>query len=229
MSTGIQCTICFDEHDFDQLFFPDSCGHMFCNGCMEDNIRASLKEGKVSIKCPSIDCPFDLGYYEIKHILQNDKESIEKYEKFLYQQSIEKLDDVVWCPVAHCGAAVPIQIGGKRAKCINCNFIFCLKCRDEQHDNTCEWNQKWKGKLDTFEAYREAYGDKLKVCPGCGNLCEKVSGCSTVPCAKCHVTFCWLCCVKLDNTSNHFDVPNGCKNTYNKGDTPVRQVEVEDE
>lgn len=214
MSEGLDCSICFNQYDFKDLFFADACGHMFCNGCMEDTVKSNIKHGETSVKCPSANCPYDLGYYEIKHLLRNDKESIEKYERFLYEKSIEEMDDVVWCPIGHCNSPVPINPGTSKAKCLNCNFKFCIKCRDELHENTCEWNKKWKGKIDSFDAWKDAYGDKLKVCPGCENLCEKISGCSTVPCVKCKTVFCWLCCAKIEPNTNHFNVPKGCLNTY---------------
>jgi hypothetical protein len=229
MSEGIECSICFTEYEFKDLFFVDACGHMFCNGCMEENVKSKLVEGITMIKCPANKCPYDLGYYEIKHLLRNDKDALEKYERFLYEHTIDELDDVEWCPQPHCGAAVPINPESSKAKCINCNFRFCLKCREEVHENTCEWNKKWKGKIDSFDAWKEAHEDKLKVCPGCQNLCEKISGCSTVPCVKCKTIFCWLCCEKLGSNDNHFNVPNGCKNTYKPGEKPPTEPTYEEE
>lgn len=218
----MECTICFDDYDYKDVFFTDTCGHMFCNGCMEETIRTKIREGVTKIPCPEVKCPAEVGYYEVLHLIRNDPELIEKYERFLYEQSIEQMDDVVWCPVAHCGSAVPTEEYASRAKCINCNFMFCIKCRDEVHENSCEWNKKWKGKIDSFEAWREAHGKKIKNCPKCNYMCEKVSGCSAVPCAKCHTTFCWLCAQKIDE-SGHFDVPSskGCINTW---DPKTREV-----
>jgi len=229
MSEGIECSICFTEYEFKDLFFVDACGHMFCNGCMEENVKSKLVEGITMIKCPANKCPYDLGYYEIKHLLRNDKNALEKYERFLYEHTIDELDDVRWCPVVHCNSAVPINPESSKAKCLNCNFRFCIKCREEVHENSCEWNKKWKGKIDSFDAWKEAHEDKLKVCPGCQNLCEKISGCSTVPCVKCKTIFCWLCCEKLGSNDNHFNVPKGCKNTYKPDEKPSTQPTYEEE
>jgi ATP-dependent RNA helicase DHX8/PRP22 len=221
----MECTICLDEHDFKDLFFVDACGHMFCNDCMEMQVKVKVTDGELDINCPNIKCEILLGYYEIKHLLRNDNETDGKYERFLYQKSIEDLDDVVWCPQAHCGSAVPIYPGNRMAKCINCNFKFCMNCRDELHENTCEWNKKWKGKLDSFEAWQEAHADNLKKCPKCNYLTQKIAGCSRMTCAKCKVSFCWECGQEIKG-NGHYDVPRGCINTYKKDKAKEKEKPV---
>ena len=51
---------------------------------------------------------------------------------------------------------------------------------------------------------------KIKTCPSCYNIIEKIDGCNHMKCVYCHYEFCWLCMGKY--TYYHYYVFNvkGC-------------------
>jgi len=49
------------------------------------------------VNCPQTQCKQALLPTEIKQILQND-ELYERYERLTLQQSLESMNDIVWCP-----------------------------------------------------------------------------------------------------------------------------------
>lgn len=209
-----ECSICFDSYDINDVLFIDVCAHMFCIECLKEYCINEVNRGNCSIVCPDRNCHEYLNHEEIITILNGANNIIEKYEDFLYTTKLEEYDDIKWCPVAHCSSPCPMD-DTKIVKCLCCNYRFCYNCSKEPHEGfTCEEFKKCEGKLNSFEDWLEAKGGKVKQCPKCNSHCEKISGCDTVPCAKCRTQFCWLCTEILVKNVKHFNVPNGCINTY---------------
>jgi len=216
----MECSICFEGYDTFMMFFVDGCSHVFCRDCLAMHCGVLIKDGQTDIKCPDLDCKSHITYPEIKDLIENNPELDDKYESFLFNNHLEKLDDITWCPIPHCSKPCPLdgQYGIIRVKCLNCEYIFCGKCGEEYHEDfTCEVYKKYKGKLDNFDVWLEAKGDKVKRCPDCKYLGEKISGCSTVKCIKCKHYFCWRCAQNIEGDQDHFNAPSGyCVNTYRK-------------
>ena len=219
----IYCSICFEEYDnFNEMFFSDDCVHIFCLECMKTLCRVFINEGNTEIKCPDKNCKSWLSYNDVKLIIEYDSNLNEKYENFLLNNKLESMDDIVWCPIPFCGKPVPTKFEIS-TKCIHCNYRFCYKCGAEPHrDMTCEENKRLEEKInsgkDSFDAWLEFKGDKVKICPHCKYRCERISGCDVVKCGKCNKKFCFRCSCSIEGylEDNHFDVPSGCINTYEK-------------
>jgi len=215
LEENFDCSICTEPVHLSQMFFVDSCGHMFCVECVTMYCRTKIVDGDLSIKCPDRDCSELITYQEIKHLIEDDSDLDGKYEKFLFDRALESLGDIVWCPIPHCQQPIPTNRHFTEIKCIKCSFIFCVKCKEQTHDGfTCEQFKKYGGKIDTFEVWLEIKGSDVKQCPECRYYTEKIGGCASIVCAKCKKKYCWLCSTLISLGDNHYNVPQGCINTY---------------
>lgn len=202
----IECKICSEKYLFYQIFYTEECSHMFCQNCIKLYCSNKINDGDTNIRCPEDECQKELNYYEIKFIINDNILGLErKYEKFLLEKTLRNYDDISWCPVPNCETPCP-KDNNRFTKCIKCNFIFCSSCYLEAHfEVSCEEAKLLKN-VTNFDEWLQLKGDKIKNCPNCKFLCEKISGCDRISCGKCKSFFCWLCLAILDNkTIDHFD------------------------
>jgi len=211
----LECSICMDDFEYINMYYVDNCDHSFCNDCMFNHCKGLINENDLNIKCPGSKCKNPLNYYDIKFIIQNDTGLDEKYEKFLLENQLRSLDDIMWCQNALCSKPIPFIPGVYEIECKSCLTKMCTRCKSALHvDYTCDEFKLIKD-CDSFEEWRNKMDTKLKSCPGCKHLVHKISGCNRVICVCCKTHFCWLCNEKYSSENDdHFDVPRNCVNTY---------------
>lgn len=102
-------------------------------------------------------------------------------------------------------AGVEFSAGGL-FHCDMCDQQYCSTCLTAEglpskwHEGvTCEeyharlaMSKSNRAAQEAFLKWRQSQGAKLKPCPACSILCEKVSGCNRITCA-CGKSFCWKC------------------------------------
>jgi hypothetical protein len=93
------CLICQDSIRGLDCIRLYRCRHFYCRSCLNNYVRMTLDNGQFgeNVHCPQTQCKQALLPTEIKTILQND-ELYERYERLTLQQSLESMNDIVWCP-----------------------------------------------------------------------------------------------------------------------------------
>ena len=171
--------------------------------------RLFKRKNKISFRSFYVNCPQTgctcIVYERFYSKLLNDKDSLEKLNKAIYQNFIDRNDDIKKCPNEKC----PLFIKSNRhyAREINCKcgISFCYKCSKEPHNPcTCEMIQKWdKIKKNFFNfSSDEEKNEKwieanTKECPNCHLKIEKSYGCYYMLCdmkvGGCGKAFCYIC------------------------------------
>lgn len=121
------CEICFEEHEGIFFHFLEDCGHNFCVECLLDYCQMNVNEGTVKrLKCPQPKCPATISPMILRELLSD--EDFERWERLLFQQTLDGMIDVLYCP--RCNTVV-LQDEDKTlrlAQCAGCFFTFCTDC-----------------------------------------------------------------------------------------------------
>lgn len=190
----ITCGTCFCEvprSEGTQM----QCGHFFCNNCWQQHLKIQVSEGKSRrLPCMGVRCGVTCDEAQVKRLLANDAETLDKYMRSLLESYIEDNAMVRWCPsVPSCGRAIRVDGDQHCEPECSCGERFCFACGDSPHSPcTCDMWHKWRQKcVDDSETHNWLSANS-KPCPKCAKLVEKNGGCNLVYC-MCGQAFCWLC------------------------------------
>eukprot|EP00879_Flechtneria_rotunda_P005743 GHRR01006044.1.p1 GENE.GHRR01006044.1~~GHRR01006044.1.p1 ORF type:complete len:829 (+),score=331.90 GHRR01006044.1:542-3028(+) len=202
------CGICFDQVPGSTCLRLPDCQHFYCTSCLRSHAASQMESGAVeNMRCPEPSCKRMMPPFVVQELL--GQEGYERWEDLLFRRTLDKMEDVVYCPRCN---AVCIEDKDHCAQCSNCLYVFCTFCSDSWHPGTeC---------LDPIERLRvlerrkgaTAAGDKgaeldlinqmmslkylgsvSKKCPSCGMATIKNEGCNKMTCSYCRQAWCWKC------------------------------------
>lgn len=212
------CLICMTECALDEMYTLETCDHRFCRDCIATGTRIKITEGEIDpaqMRCPLPDCGKPLARDDVLFLFADEPGLVEKYDKFVLNNSLDSMPDVRYCP--KCNVAMVIEIGNPRMTCPDemCQYASCDQCKVEWHaGSTCDEYQQWAVENaqadDKFEEWKAKVG--AKPCPHCGKLTEKKSGCNKMTC-RCKKSWCWMCGVPIVGYNHFEDRSNPCQ-TY---------------
>lgn len=180
------------------LAFPDmlayNCHHEMdiCTKCLVESIKTTMNEKGVhavgKIPCPTEGCGRKLLNDEIQ--CYADKETKEKYDRFLHIKSISQLPNFRWCSRDGCENGQtfePEEVKeGLPVQCGKCGFDMCFSHQVPWHQGmTCEGYNNCRGQTDpAFNHTQRWMQQNVKTCPGvnCGIPITKEDGCFHMEC-----------------------------------------------
>nr|XP_043613022.1 uncharacterized protein LOC122584995 [Erigeron canadensis] len=199
-----QCTICLEYLYSDQMFSVNKCLHRYCFSCMGKHVEAKLFQGKLP-ECPHEKCMSKLELQSCKTFLKPELCNI--MSSRLKETSIPP-EEKVYCPFSNCSALMSktevqertatsstAAQGTGMIKCINCNRLFCIKCKVPWHYNiTCSAYMKSFLFKSSNEAKLKSLATKnrWRQCIKCNNMVELAKGCYHIYC-RCGYEFCYTC------------------------------------
>ena len=142
-SFGNNCLTCYEDKN--ESFYSLSCGHQFCGECWEGYLEEKLKNplGALQVRCPQQDCTCIVGE-EIYRKFIKDKILLEKLDKAIYKNFINRNEDFKQCPNPHCHYYVKSNVHTEREIKCKCGTTYCFKCSKESHRPcSCEMYDKW--------------------------------------------------------------------------------------
>jgi ariadne-1 len=197
------CQVCFadmvapmdSDRAADASSVPMSCGHTFCSDCWKQHISIGIKEGlSRRLVCMAPGCGVLCDEDQVKKLLADTPEILEKYETALIDGYVDDNRKVRWCPsVPHCGNAVRVNGDLHCEVGCPCGRQFCFSCGDQLHSPaTCDMVQQWVRRIQDGTETASWLHANTKPCPKCTKPVEKNGGCNLVMC-HCRQCFCWLC------------------------------------
>ncbi|RWS28685.1 E3 ubiquitin-protein ligase RNF14-like protein [Leptotrombidium deliense] len=225
------CIVCFTETLSSETINLE-CRHIICKECIALYIRHLVDNKQVeSVICPKDGCDCELTFYHISTIVPKDL--LNEFDKCLMDNYLNKKDDIVWCPQAHCRFPVFLNENMTEGRCPKCKLAFCAKC-GEQYHGIRECNEfvdehekkqvlhRYMNGSETEKAMlqrkytknklekevenllsNQCINRKCKQCPNCKVNIEKNEGCNKIICTKCKSYFCWLC-LQIINKSDPY-------------------------
>jgi len=109
-------------------------------------LETLINDGQVkSITCPVNSlCHTELTPTQIASIV--DKITFHRYDRLLFQLSIDSMDDIIYCP--RCQKPVIVTQGSDDhlnntlGECATCSFVFCTLCGKTFHGvNPCQYTE----------------------------------------------------------------------------------------
>ena len=204
------CRICFANTVNKSNPAQITCGHFFCDNCIQMHMTTKIVNGRVlDIRCLMGGCP---KKYTDDEISANVNDIVfHKYKRFKNEQL--KLNNpnkkYVPCPFPDCDELVEIENPDEEFVECGQRHVFCYKCHRLgthkkgkcQRENIVLLNQIQKGNKN---------GINFKQCPKCKIIIEKNEGCNQMLCINCNYSFCWLCMKRY--TDDHYALYNvrGC-------------------
>ena len=196
-SFGDTCLVCFEEKNDD--FYSLSCGHQFCAGCWEEYLIEKLKTplGALQVKCQQEGCTCVVPEEIYKKFIK-DKTLLEKLDKAISKNFINRNEDLRQCPNPHCHLYAKSNMHSAREIKCRCGTSYCFKCSKESHRPcTCEMFEKWKNLNNNSKNDEKWILANTKECPHCHQKIEKSQGCNYMLCDKraggCGHAFCYVC------------------------------------
>ena len=205
---GNICLICYGERN--NNFFSLNCGHQFCEECWTDYLKEKIKLplNALQVKCPQIGCTCIVYENLYSKFLKNNN-SIKNLNIAIYQNFINKNDDIKKCPNENCNLFIKSNKHYEREIICLCGTSFCYKCLNFYHfPCTCDIVQKWCELIKKYNSLNleipsnEELNEKwikayTKECPNCHQKIEKSKGCNYMLCDQkvggCGHAFCYVC------------------------------------
>lgn len=213
------CLICLDDLFTGEIVNLNICKCRFHADCLKEYIGEGIITRAFPIKCPGSECLKEILQEDLYLLLKENAEQFNKYKKF-YMKFIVESDPSKFstCPDTNCQYAVLIELKplNKEISCPGCNNSYCLECKRAWHQGlTCKQAKKLEEKnkkdLQQEKKRKEAQDKKddrdflkysknmqFRQCPKCGQVIEKIAGCSAVTCTRCNGMFCYFCGRKGD-------------------------------
>lgn len=155
----VTCPICVDEVYGSDCFSCYTCSSTACKPCIRSYLETIINEGQVkSITCPvNSSCRVELTPTQIASVV--DKQTFHRYDRLLFQLSIDSMDDIVYCP--RCQNPVIItknsnnNLNNTLGECATCTFVFCTLCGKTYHGvNPCQYSESKMKNI--YEDYQNA-------------------------------------------------------------------------
>ena len=209
-SNGDNCLICYEEKN--ENFYSLGCGHQFCQDCWTDYLKEKLKTplGALHARCPQNECTCIVGE-EVYTKFLKDKDLLEKLDKAIYKNFINRNEDFKQCPNPHCHYYAKSNMHSSRDIKCKCGTTYCFKCGKETHRPcSCDMYEKWNKLNDNSKNDEKWIEANTKKCPHCGQKIEKSKGCNYMLCDKrvggCGHAFCYVCETDWEKHSkDHFN------------------------
>ncbi|KAG0708428.1 hypothetical protein DFH29DRAFT_870957 [Suillus ampliporus] len=209
------CPICYDDISSPLRL---GCGHVYCATCMRHFLTSALDSGQFPLTCMGDESQCKVPI------------SIPTIQQFLPPTSFNRLLEVAFN--AHISRH-PQEF--KYCKTPDCNQIYRStepNTMTNVHDGMSCAEYKRTGRLAEEERQTEAWiaaqGGRVKKCPSCEVLIEKVKGCNHMVCIVCHNHICWQCMGIFTNDTIYPHMRNDHGTIYDENQPGRRCTIIQD-
>ncbi|KAG2126580.1 hypothetical protein DEU56DRAFT_742828, partial [Suillus clintonianus] len=226
------CPICYDDISAPLRL---GCGHIYCAPCMRHFLTSALDSGQFPLTCMGDESQCKVPI------------PIPTIQQFLPQTSFNRLLEVVfnthisrhpqefkYCKTPDCNQiyrSTDPNTTAAGGQCPSCFSNICTSCHEDGHDGMSCADYKRTGRVAEEERQTEAWlaaqGGRVKKCPTCQALIEKVDGCNHMTCTQCKSHICWRCMgvFSADTIYTHMRSEHGTIYDENPVDEPVNVQE----
>ena len=196
------CQVCYDDKPGEEFQWKvvTDCQHdqrTVCNSCVFQHVQKAFEITFTDdLFCPEPSCGVKFSYSTVKMIflLDNNEVLMERYDKYVTQREIEKMEEFIWCSNPSCHAGQLNEGGAMNTivTCYHCRQKTCFIHKVKWHEGmTCdEYTQSLDQDQNTS---RQWIVENCKKCPNCPYEIQKTDGCDHMTCIKCRHEFCWSC------------------------------------
>lgn len=160
------------------------CGHFWCSSCIVRRFTRIRNQTEWPVRCHPTSCVISLE--TAKSFLQD--EDIRRLTPLIEEFETAVMDRV-YCSNTKCSTFIARRDTESRiAHCEACQTDTCSDCKGTAHESDeCPLPNQ-----DEQKALITSYNERWQRCTRCGQMCERVSGCSSIACL-CGYRFCYHC------------------------------------
>ncbi|KAG0704179.1 hypothetical protein DFH29DRAFT_981610 [Suillus ampliporus] len=191
------CPICYDNISSPLRL---GCGHVYCATCMRHFLTSALDSGQFPLTCMGDEsqCNVPIPIPTIQQFLPPT--SFNRLLEVVFNAHISRHpQEFKYCKTPDCNQ-IYRSTGPNTTivgQCPSCFSNICTSCHEDVHDGMSCAEYKRTGRLAEEERQTEAWiaaqGGRVKKCPSCQALIEKIDGCNHMTCKLCQSHICWRC------------------------------------
>ncbi|KAG1732410.1 uncharacterized protein EDB91DRAFT_673229 [Suillus paluster] len=191
------CPICYDNISSPLRL---GCGHVYCAACMRHFLTSALDSDQFPLVCMGNEsqCKVPIPIPTIQKFLPPT--SFNHLLEVAFNAHISRRpQEFKYCKTPDCNQIYRSTDPSTTTvgQCPSCFSNICTSCHENVHDGMSCAEYKRTGRLAEEERQTEAWiaaqGGRVKRCPSCQVLIEKVKGCNHMTCIVCHNHICWQC------------------------------------
>ncbi|KAG2159370.1 uncharacterized protein EDB93DRAFT_1318387 [Suillus bovinus] len=191
------CPICYDTISSPLRL---GCGHVYCSPCIRHFLTSALESGQFPLTCmgDETQCKVPIPIPTIQQFLPQT--SFTRLLEVAFHAYISRRpQEFKYCKTPDCNQIYrstdpSTTVAGQ---CPSCFSSICTSCHDDVHDGmNCAESKRQAGRVAEereTEAWLAAHNGRVKKCPTCQALIEKVDGCNHMTCTLCKSHICWQC------------------------------------
>lgn len=205
----LRCDICLENIPHEEMGSL-VCGHRYCRECWTGHLRANLVgPATLTTTCPRPKCR-ELVSREMVAELYPD--GLKNFNEHLVISFSAKRYNLRCCPGPDCewfavrndrGMLDPGIPSLDVAHCGSCQTQYCFHCGEAPHGSApCPIVVNLLPGIRQPRKEGSEERDRVKVCPHCQALIQKIGGCNRLSC-RCGHAFCWLCLGDMSSGYGH--------------------------
>ncbi|KAI9566657.1 hypothetical protein HD554DRAFT_1105139 [Boletus coccyginus] len=208
-SQGSQtCPICYDSVSSPHQL---GCGHIYCIACLRHFISSALESDQLPLTClgDEAQCRVPIPIPTIQQLLP--PASFNRLLETAFDSYIAKHpEEFKHCKTPDCTQIYRVVQTGATPQTLYCPSCFsavCNGCHEDAHDGLSCAESKVRRDPAEQERLNDTWiasqGGRVKKCPHCSLLIEKVEGCNHITCRplayvcllvnRCGAHICWQC------------------------------------
>ena len=204
----IECPICTETVRENVALTMRCCSQRLCTSCMGGYCTEQISEGLFNITCPFTECDKKLDHGIVINNLAEEKQ-----KKLFMKMITESLSDphVKTCPSCSTTERISEEslaqikkaknswfrsISSKAChiKCSDCNLEWCFSCHAPWHKGiSCSTYLKGDKAFSQWMYWRGGSAVNAHFCPKCKIPIQRSSGCPSMVCSYCNVSWCYDC------------------------------------
>ena len=184
---GQTCPICYDDVTSPHQL---GCGHVYCVACLRHYISSSLESAQLPLTCLGDEtrCRVPIPIPTIQHFLP--LASFNRLLEAAFDSHVSKHpEEFKFCKTPDCGQIYRSSRPGESPKSLHCPSCFagvCNTCDEDAHDGlTCAESKLRRDPAEQDrlnDAWIASQGGRVKKCPRCSVIIEKLEGCNHMSC-----------------------------------------------
>lgn len=204
----VECPICTETNAESGMITMHCCGQRICKQCMQGYCAEKMNEGFFKIGCPFNECEKHLDHGMIIKNLEEEKHKV-LFEKLIAESVSDPC--VKACP--GCSAIervskekLKIMNSSNKSwfsnsnpeitqiKCSNCDTPWCFTCHAPWHKGmSCSTYLKGDSAFSQWMYWKNGTSINAHFCPKCRIPIQRSSGCPSMVCSFCKVSWCYDC------------------------------------
>lgn len=221
------CPICLDDIS---VSFRLGCGHAYCAACLRHFLLSALESSDFPLRCLGNDgqCGVPISIPTIQRFLPPASFNHLLEAAFTFYLT-RRPTEFKYCKTPDCTQIYRSTSPEARTslRCPSCFSDICSSCGESHDGPQCAEVRQRQAEEEERQndAWIAAQGQRVKRCPQCNVLIEKLEGCNHMTC-KCGAHICWSCMGTFSSGTIYRHMQEAHRGYYDNAPPLLQEVDV---